>query len=64
MVETAFTIKFERKPHPQSIDHEVIVFYTDNIRHELCVERGLTDSEVLEKIREYLNLYFKLIEVR
>ncbi|MEM2447924.1 MAG: hypothetical protein QXT14_03100 [Candidatus Bathyarchaeia archaeon] len=46
----------ERKPHPNSSEHEVVVFET-KVRHELSIKKGLSDAEVLKEIAKYLKGY-------
>ncbi|MEM4455269.1 MAG: hypothetical protein QXT28_11195 [Thermofilaceae archaeon] len=46
----------ERKPHPSSVEHEVVVFET-KVRHELQIPKGMTDEEVVEMITRYLRGY-------
>lgn len=49
-------MRFERRPHPNSADHEVVAFRT-RVYHELCVPRGLSDEDVLKEIAKYLRGY-------
>jgi len=49
-------IKFSRKPHPNSADHEVIEWDT-KVHHQLCVPRRLSDVDVLKEIIRYLKGY-------
>jgi len=53
----------ERKPHPNSTEHEVVVFET-KVRHELSIPKGLDDAEVLKEIAKYLKGYDVEIEGR
>ena len=46
----------ERKPHPSSVEHEVVVFRT-KVGHEMEIPRGVTEREVRELIRRYLKGY-------
>ncbi|MEM3943740.1 MAG: hypothetical protein QXJ59_06620 [Thermofilaceae archaeon] len=46
----------ERKPHPSSPEHEVVVFQT-KVRHEMQIPRGAPEEEVVELIRRYLKGY-------
>ncbi|MEM4762328.1 MAG: hypothetical protein QW230_05065, partial [Thermofilum sp.] len=46
----------ERKPHPNSVEHEVVVFQT-RVRHEMEIPRGAAEEEVVELIRRYLRGY-------
>ena len=49
-------MRFTRKPHPNSAEHEVIVFDT-KVHHELAVEKGLSDADVEKEIMRYLRGY-------
>jgi len=46
----------ERKPHPSSPEHEVVVFRT-KVRHEMQIPGGATEREVRELVRRYLKGY-------
>ncbi|MEM3944467.1 MAG: hypothetical protein QXJ59_10310 [Thermofilaceae archaeon] len=46
----------ERKPHPCSPEHEVVVFET-RVRHELQIPKGATEEEVMELVDKYLKSY-------
>ena len=46
-------MKFIRKPHPNSADHEIIEFNT-KVHHQLCIPKGLSDKEIVEEIIKYL----------
>lgn len=46
----------ERKPHPNSQDHEVVVF-TTKVRHEMEVPKGIGIGEVMKLITRYLKGY-------
>ncbi|MEM2475342.1 MAG: hypothetical protein QW407_05400 [Thermofilaceae archaeon] len=46
----------ERKPHPNSSEHEVVVF-TTKVRHEVQVPRGASMDEVMRLITRYLKGY-------
>ncbi|MEM4847660.1 MAG: hypothetical protein QW794_07890 [Thermosphaera sp.] len=46
----------ERKPHPNSSDHEVIVFKT-KVMHEIAVPKGVDMGEVMKLITRYLKGY-------
>ncbi|MEM4469195.1 MAG: hypothetical protein QXS32_09035 [Candidatus Nezhaarchaeales archaeon] len=46
----------ERKPHPNSPDHEVIVFQT-KVRHEMQIPKGIGTGEVMRLITRYLKGY-------
>lgn len=49
-------MRFTRKPHPNSTEHEVVAFET-KVKHELCVSKGLSDREVIMEIVKYLRGY-------
>jgi len=46
----------ERKPHPNSPDHEVVVFMT-KVRHEMEIPKGASMEEVMKLITRYLKGY-------
>ncbi|MEM2613629.1 MAG: hypothetical protein QXO15_05290 [Nitrososphaerota archaeon] len=46
----------ERKPHPSSSEHEVIVFQT-KVRHEMEIPEGIGMGEVMKLITRYLKGY-------
>ncbi|MEM3893578.1 MAG: hypothetical protein QXR12_06490 [Thermofilum sp.] len=46
----------ERKPHPSSLDHEIVVFET-KVRHEMEIPKSATEEEVIEMITRYLRGY-------
>lgn len=46
----------ERKPHPNSSEHEVVVFMT-KVRHEMQIPRGAGEDEVMRLIARYLRGY-------
>ncbi|MEM2163675.1 MAG: hypothetical protein QXR62_04545 [Candidatus Bathyarchaeia archaeon] len=46
----------ERKPHPNSSEHEVVVFMT-KVRHEMQVPKDAGIGEVMRLITRYLKGY-------
>ncbi|MEM2294606.1 MAG: hypothetical protein QXX41_15175 [Nitrososphaerota archaeon] len=46
----------ERKPHPSSSEHEVVVFMT-RVRHEMQIPRDAGMGEVMKLITRYLRGY-------
>ena len=46
----------ERKPHPNSNEHEVVVFMT-KVRHEMEIPKGIGMGEVMKLITQYLKGY-------
>ncbi|MEM4029933.1 MAG: hypothetical protein QXO02_08570 [Thermofilaceae archaeon] len=46
----------ERKPHPCSPEHEIVVFET-KVRHEMQIPKSATEEEVIEMITQYLRGY-------
>jgi len=46
----------ERKPHPNSSEHEVVVFMT-KVRHEMQIPKDAGIGEVMELITRYLKGY-------
>jgi len=46
----------ERKPHPNSPEHEVVVFMT-KVRHEMEIPKGIDMGEVMKLITRYLKGY-------
>jgi hypothetical protein len=49
-------VKFSRKPHPASADHEVVEWDT-KVHHQLCVPRGVGGADVVKEIVKYLRGY-------
>lgn len=45
-----------RKPHPNSSEHEVIVFMT-KVSHEIEIPKGASQSEVMRLMTRYLKGY-------
>ena len=52
----SLTIPFKRRAHPNSADHEVVEWNT-KVQHQLCIQKGLSDAEVLKEIVKYLKGY-------
>ena len=46
----------ERRPHPNSSEHEVVVF-TTKVRHEMQIPKGASVEEVMKLITRYLKGY-------
>ncbi|MEM4975858.1 MAG: hypothetical protein QXT64_00865 [Desulfurococcaceae archaeon] len=46
----------ERKPHPNSSEHEVVVFMT-KVRHEMQIPKDAGIGEVMKLITRYLRGY-------
>jgi len=52
----SLTITFKRRAHPNSADHEVVEWNT-KVQHQLCIQKGLSDADVMEEIVKYLKGY-------